>query len=115
MPPDSLTILRPVDYRRVMAKEYEISPNGLVVKREFTEPKHFSVTRREVDGIEALHAALVEIERDPRVCVVRGEPRPDTDLLHTRRVKKGEAATFDDVPRRWIMVDADKVPLPAGT
>ncbi|MBC4018725.1 hypothetical protein [Siccirubricoccus deserti] len=116
MPPsDSLTILRPVDHRRMMAKEYAISPNGMVVKREFTEPKHFSVTRREVDGIEALHTALVEIERDPRACVIRGEPRPDTDLTRTRRVKKGEAATFDDVPRRWIMVDADKVPLPAGT
>jgi hypothetical protein len=116
MPPaDNLTILRPVDHRRMMAKEYEISPNGLVAKREFTEPKHFSVTRREVDGIEALHAALVEIEREPRVCVIRGEPRPDIDLTHTRRVKKGEAATFDDVPRQWIMVDADKVPLPAGT
>ena len=69
-------------------------------------------------------AALAELVRRlvtvPRCCIVRGEPIDPARLSRVRRLKDpdletGEAPTLREVPRRWIALDVDSVPVPAGT
>ena len=123
--PGAVTILRPVDRRRLMTKEYTLAANGKAKRREFSEARTFSVEQRHVDGIAALHWLLTKIERDPAAFIIRGEPFAATDrsasrrLLHDRPAdeRKGEpaaAATYFDVPRAWLMLDADKIALPSS-
>ena len=51
----------------------------------------------------------------PSACVIRGQPDPAADLARTRRKMRKNGGVFDDVPRAWFMIDADKVRLPAGS
>jgi hypothetical protein len=111
-----LTILRPISGAK-LAKEYTVAANGQVVKRDYPEVATFKAQCVAVDSLAALHRVLVVIERDPTACVIRGKPRDDANLARTPRLKRRPNGTgvFEDAPRHWIMVDADKVKLPAGT
>ncbi len=69
-------------------------------------------------------AALEDILRDhltqPRRCIVRGEPIDPSRTNGVRRLvhpdpETGEAPTLREVPRRWVAIDLDSVPVPAGT
>ena len=111
---DHLTILRAHDGRR-LTKRFSIGDKGLVIRYGYPNVKFFRVERVRADGIAALHELLLGLERDPTACVIRGEPGDDANLSHTRRQKRENGGVFDDVPRSWMVVDADGVPLPAGT
>ncbi len=112
---DAITILRPVRYGAQVAKTFTVASNGQVVKRDFPDVKTFHVTVAPVDGIEALHHTLLSIEADATACVIRGQPDAKADLSGIRRQKRQNGGLFDDVARHWIMVDADKIKLPAGS
>ena len=113
--PRGLTILRPVDHRRLATKEYTLGADGRVVRREFGGAATFSAALVTVDGIAELHRLLVKLEADPRAFVIRGAPRASTDLSRTARTLRKGGGAFADTPRAWVMIDADKIPLPPGT
>jgi hypothetical protein len=113
--PGGLTILRPVDHRRLATKEYRIASNGRVGRQEFGDAATFTAELVTVDGIEALHRLLCELETDPRAFVIRGAPKATTNLQRTARTLRKNGGAFADVPRAWFMVDADKIELPAGS
>ncbi len=69
-------------------------------------------------------AALSEVLRDlltaPRCCILRGAPVAGERMDRVRRLlhpdpETGDAPTLREVPRRWVAVDLDSVPLPHGT
>lgn len=109
-----LTILRPVDHRRLATKEYVVGADGRVMRREFGEAATFSAELVTVDGIAELHRLLAELEADPHAFVIRGAPKATTDLQRTARTLRKGGGAFADTPRSWVMIDADKVPLPTG-
>ncbi|KAA2211424.1 hypothetical protein [Teichococcus oryzae] len=110
---NTVTILRPLG-RQLMAKRYGIAPNGLVVKRDYSNAKRFRVEQAPVRHIHDLHHRLQRIERDPRACIIRGQPGAAANLADTDRRGSKNGGHFDDVPRPWVMLDLDKVKLPAG-
>jgi hypothetical protein len=115
--PYAVTILRPVDRRRLMTKEYTLAPDGRVQRREYDEARTFSVEQAHVADVTALHQLLVKIEADPTACIIRGNPLPGTDWRQTRRLlrDRNEArAAFGDPALRWVMLDADKIAVPAS-
>lgn len=68
-------------------------------------------------------AALADMLRGlltvPRACIVRAEPIDPARTVRVRRLlhadpETGEAPTLREVPRRWVAVDLDSVPLPEG-
>jgi hypothetical protein len=110
---DSVTILRPLA-RRVMAKQLNIAPNGQVVQRPYSEAKTFRVEQAPVASLHELLRVLLRIEPDPTACIIRGNPQEGTDLTNTFRRGSKAGGNFNDVPRRWVMLDRDKVKLLAG-
>ncbi|MBP0447281.1 hypothetical protein J8J14_21140 [Roseomonas sp. SSH11] len=108
---ESLTVLRTIG-KLVMAKLYAIAPNGLVVKRDYSNARTFCVKSIPVGGIHDLLSALRRIETDPTACVIRGVPNATTNLNGTRRVKAQNGGTFEDQPRSFVMLDLDNVKLP---
>ena len=66
-----------------------------------------------------LHALLLALAGRSDCALVRGEPADAGRLRSVRRLQHadpatGEAATLRDVPRRWVALDLDGLPLPAG-
>jgi hypothetical protein len=102
-----------VHRRRLATKEYTTASNGRVLRREFSEAKHFRVTRETVADIGGLYNLVAHLGDEASAFIIRGELLPGADPAHTRRVLRGDAATFADVPRAWLMLDADKIPLPS--
>lgn len=73
-----------------------------------------------VADLAGLHQLLRRLLPAARFCIVRAAP---IDAARVRRVRRllhacpetGEGATLREVPRRWVAVDIDGLPLPAGT
>ena len=73
-----------------------------------------------VADLAGLHEMLRRLLTAPRFCVVRAEPIDAARVCRVRRLlhpcpETGEAPTLREVPRRWVAVDIDGLPLPAGT
>lgn len=73
-----------------------------------------------VANLAALHDLLRELLPAPRCCVLRGEPVTGARMERVRRLlhrdpETGDDATLREVPRWWVAVDLDSVPLPEGT
>jgi len=110
--PDSLTVLRSRSLRLAKRLRADGGADGYDRARTldaFTMP---------VADLAGIHALLHRLLPQPSCCVIRGE------LLHGDRAKgirrllytckeTGELPTFRDVPRRWLALDLDGVPMPA--
>lgn len=75
---------------------------------------------RPVLSLPDLALLLRELLTAPRCCILRGEPVAGERMERVRRLlhpdpETGDAPTLREVPRRWVAVDLDSVPLPAGT
>jgi hypothetical protein len=113
-PTDKITIVRPAS-DQVLAKT--VGFDLVEQKKTVTARPNiglFSVEQGEVDGIESLAQGLEKIQYDPCAAILRDEPRPGIDWERTRRwgPTHKERATFDPVPRRWLVIDFDKVVAP---
>lgn len=72
-----------------------------------------------VHGLAQLGDRLRILSSRPDCCIVRGEPIGGARLHGVRRLshddpKTGDRATLREVPRRWVALDIDGVPLPRG-
>jgi hypothetical protein len=118
MTADRITILRCERGRRA-TKRWVLDPYTGKPKLEgYDAGKWFTAESAEVDGIRGLSALLTRLERDPRALAIRGELLPGVDPRRVRRLKhrKGSAGPFFAEPvggRRWVLIDFDKVPIPA--
>lgn len=113
-----LTVLRAVS-GRLATKVIELRDDGTIWKRGFDAERYFAVRRVPLRGFRSLAITLTGLARDPRACVIRGEPLPGVDLEKTRRLLHpdpytGEAPSFRGTDRRWIALDFDGIPCPAG-
>lgn len=72
-----------------------------------------------VADLTGLYSLLRDLLAAPRCCIVRGEPVTGERMERVRRLlhrcpDTGDAPTLREVPRRWVAVDLDGLPLPAG-
>jgi hypothetical protein len=118
MTADRITILRCERGRRA-TKRWVLDPNNGEPKLEgYDAGMWFTAESAEVDGIRGLSALLTRLERDPRALAIRGELLPGVAPRRVRRLKhrRGSAGPFFGEPvdgRRWVLIDFDKVPIPA--
>lgn len=80
--------------------------------RPYRAGKHFRCEELACSSLQDLHSILMSLQDMQRAFVIRGEPVGDGTLADAiiRRTK----VNFRDVPRRWLMLDIDGVPLPSG-
>jgi hypothetical protein len=81
---------------------------------------HVTLHPEPVASLVALHALLRRLLPAPRCCIVRAEPVTGQPMRRVRRLlhpcpETGDAPTLREVPRRWVAVDLDGLPAPAGT
>ncbi|NGM20707.1 hypothetical protein G3576_11845 [Roseomonas stagni] len=94
-----------------------IHANGIVEAQQRTRTVNLHTLQ--LPGLWALATLLEEFEQRPDMCVVRGAIL-DADRAHAvrrllhRDPKTGEAPTLREVPRRWIALDVDSLPVPEG-
>jgi hypothetical protein len=116
---DQITVLR-CDPGRRATKRITAAPDGGLVIEGYDAGFLFAVAERPISGIRDLAAALDQVAQDPHALVVRAEPLPGIDrarcrrLLHPHHEDDGSTTppTFRDVPRRWAVLDFDRVPGP---
>lgn len=111
--PDSVTVLHSPFLRLAKRLRADGGADGYDKAKTLDA---FTVPVADLAGIEALLRRLLP---QPSCCVVRGElmhgPRAKgiRRLLYTCK-ETGELPTFQDVPRRWLALDLDGVPMPDG-
>jgi hypothetical protein len=72
--------------------------------QQYDRAKNFTAEHHAVSCIGDLSARLLQLEREPRQCVVRGQhiDHPQQDVDTTRDLEH-----FEEVPRRWVCLDVD--------
>jgi hypothetical protein len=111
---DAVTILRAHDGKR-LAKMFTTATNGVVRKVDYDGATWFSAEAAPVACIRDVYAVLRHIEADQGACVIRGALAAGADPARLRRKKTGAGAPFVEIPRHWLMLDVDGIPLSAGT
>ena len=110
--PDTLTVLRSRSLRLAKRLRADGGADG------YDRAKHLDAYTMPVADLPSVLALLQRLLPRPDCCVIRGAldqaPRAKgiRRLLHTDK-KTGELPTIRDVPRRWLALDLDGVPLPA--
>lgn len=99
---DSITLLRSMG--PVLTKTWQA--DGAI--KGYDRAKNYSVETLAVSNIRDLSEQLARIEAKPTTVVIRGEPKPSTDLNYSERTLQA----FDEKPRRWLALDIDShIPL----
>jgi hypothetical protein len=85
----------------------------------YGKPKFFYFKYYEIDSLEDFEKlVLTWLSEKPRTFIIRGQLLPGLDLTkrYYRRIlgRKGEPATIECPPRRWIALDLDGVEVPHG-
>lgn len=110
--PDSLTVLRSPWLRLAKRLRADGGADGYDKAKTLDA---FTMPVADLAGVEALLRRLL---RHPDCCIIRGELIQGPHAKRIRRLlhpckKTGELPTFRDVPRAWLALDLDGVPLPA--
>ncbi|NRF68663.1 hypothetical protein HLB44_16850 [Aquincola sp. S2] len=71
----------------------------------YDSPRQYTFKRQVVGGIDHLYLLLQELQRDPRSCIIRGQPKAGTD---PKAVVLRNLDTFEDEPSHLFMVDVDR-------
>ncbi len=108
---DTVTVLRARGRRLCKT----IAADGSL--RGYDSARTFDMFERAVSDLDDLHTLLADLAGRPDRCIVRGAV---ADPARTRGVRRllhadpetGEQSTLRDVPRRWVAVDLDSIPLP---
>jgi hypothetical protein len=90
---------------------------GKIIKTNYGSETWFRVRQVNLSGFEHLCRCLDALTGRPFSLVIRGEPLPETDLNHTRRLNhahpdKGYPPAFAETARQWFPIDLDKIKRP---
>ena len=102
------------------AKTHLIDAIGQLKTEAFNAGKYFRVLQVPVRDIRELHKVLTELAPAPECFVIRGEPNRRLGINSqsvVRRTSRKDASTgeepyFVEKPRRFLMLDFDKIPNP---
>uniref|UniRef100_UPI0034A593D5 hypothetical protein n=1 Tax=Rhodovarius sp. TaxID=2972673 RepID=UPI0034A593D5 len=94
-----------------------LHPGGIFTP--YGDARTFDMTEAPVASLEGLHGILAKLLPRPDLCVVRGAIADPARAHGVRRLlhpdpETGDLATLREVPRRWLALDLDGVPAPAG-
>src|SRR4051794_4179782 len=111
--PDAITILTALG--ALATKTVALGPDGLpAVLRGYGNAEWFRCTTALVTSLRDLHALLQHLSWRRNSFAIRGASLEGVDRCRCQRRYRKEPVSFREAPRRWLMVDADGVPEPAG-
>ena len=118
-PLDAITILECEEGRRA-TKRIRLGPGERgTVTDDYDAGMWFTAHIHQLTGPDDLFSLLQRTSANSRAFVIRGAPSGAWDVSQTHRrtsqSKPMQPASYTAVPRRWLALDFDKVPMPAGT
>jgi hypothetical protein len=108
---DHITVLRA--HGRRLAKR--IGRDGSI--EGYDSPRIFDMTEIPIDGIGHLEEDLRRLLHQPEQCVIRGAIADLGRATGVRRLLHADGddpATLVEVPRRWVALDIDSLPISGG-
>ncbi|MGU3358888.1 hypothetical protein ACLBWX_01000 [Methylobacterium sp. M6A4_1b] len=107
---DSLTELRSAQGLRMVKRITRDPSTGKLAIEDYDAGAYsFHQATHQVASIRTMATVLDTIMLNPTACVIRGEPKyPELQVVLRRKTH------FDDVPRRWVLLDMENIPLPPG-
>lgn len=111
---DHVTVLKTTDEHSA-SKRFVRTDQG-IQKVDYNAGYNFYVAKPfQVSSIHELSDLLSLLEKQPKMLVIRGQPLSSA-VINTwqRRKGDGQGAAFKQAPRRWVLVDFDKILLPRG-
>src|SRR5215469_12825826 len=109
MSTDTVTVLHSVDNPpRFLTKTNVLSGGGAWNGRQTRYPKWFGYRNADISGIANLSALLVELAPNPFCCIIRGNAAGQW----TDRAVQRKKEVFAETPRRWVLLDVEKFPVP---
>ncbi len=117
-PIDTITILECTE-ERVATKRIRLGPGERgTVTDGYDAGTWFAPSERPINSFDEMATVLGEVCRNPRAFVIRGELqerwRQSETVRRTSQPKPGIGASFVARSRRWLAIDIDKAPQPAG-
>ena len=92
-------------------------PNGAPKIEQYGRAARFRIDEIGIDSFDRMVAALETLEKHAQSFVVRGKTVAGVNRENAKRrsrARKGEPATLEETPRRWLALDLDSIPCPAG-
>jgi hypothetical protein len=108
---DTLVVLTETSGRRA-TKLLRRDANGVWLKEDYDSLSSFTWQQVPVADIRELHAALTELRTATSSIVIRGAPHDGLEGT-VRRKLDSFGGTRGSTPRQWVMLDFDKLPMPA--
>ncbi len=78
----------------------------------YSAGRYFRCEDLPCSSLDGLHSILVQLQDLPQAFIIRGAP-VDGGALAIASIRRTKG-NFRDVPRHWVMLDIDGVPLPSG-
>lgn len=93
-----------------------IAADGTI--ESYDSARTFDMFERAVSSLADMNAILADLAAKPDRCIVRGAIADPSRTCGVRRLlhddpETGDRATLVDMPRRWVAVDLDSVPVPS--
>lgn len=104
---DKITILTCQGQHKA-TKKFTRKADGGIEKQAFDAGWKFGHAEKSVDSLQALAVVLDELLNKPESFVIRGAANDSAKSTARRK-----SIHFDAVPRRYVMLDIDKLPCPA--
>ncbi len=107
----------------IAAKVHSCKADGTLTTSSHNAGKYFHHHSEHVGSIHDLHRTLCTIASSPQLFVIRGKLNPDVEVREGTLVRRAknvdpsegeELPWFIEAPRRWVMLDFDKLPNPKG-
>lgn len=111
-PSDTITIMSCLSPQTIATKKFTLLADGTIRKDDYNAGLLFGYEKRPVSSLHDLYGVMHHLLSQPQKFVIRGEPKQDAGASVYRRIY-GENAAFDPMPRRWVMLDMDKIEVPA--
>jgi hypothetical protein len=111
--PDAVTILRTVDDKRLAKIVRGIAPADIL---DYDRAFRFNMARRHVRDLDDIGEMLGWLAGQSNRGIVRGDiVGPTRDVRRLLHPDGDDAATLTEVTRRWVAIDLDCEPDPAGS
>jgi putative DNA primase/helicase len=114
MSTDTMTILTNfLPLEKIATKIWIAHEDGSIEKISYASATIFEWEERTVSSLDDMRQILDELQQETQKFIIRGKPKADIGQ-YVRRLSCGPYATFDSVPRHWLMLDTDKVEYGEG-
>ncbi len=106
----TLTILKCQGENEKLTKKFVFATDR-IIKHPAPQVQFFNFSEKQVSNLNGLFQLLTYLNTQPKLCIIRGQLKPNLPSKNQYRRKEGQHASVDEVDRPWVCIDIDDVTL----